>query len=150
MPSVSICPIASGLSFEHNFPAELYGTSYWNSHYRSQFLIGLTGPVVIYGPNTTTYDIDLGPAQLSDWYHEYYEALLGRLTVPLSEDPEYLYSKNILINGKNHFNCSNAGDSMCEMAPISRFNLTSGKTHRLCLINTSAESLLKISLDGHA
>lgn len=67
VPGVSICPIAPGSSFEYNFPAELYGTSYWHSHYSSQFSNGLTGPVVIYGPNATTYDIDLGPAQLSDW-----------------------------------------------------------------------------------
>lgn len=149
VPGVSICPIAPGSSFEYNFPAELYGSSYWHSHYSSQFASGLTGPVVVYGPNASTYDIDLGPAQLSDWYHDYYEDLLARLSVPLSESPEYPYSKNILINGKNPFDCSQAGDLLCEMAPISRFNLTSGKTHRLRLINTSAESLLKVSLDGH-
>lgn len=150
VPGVSICPIAPGESFTYNFPAELYGSSYWHSHYSSQFASGLTGPIVIYGPNASTYDIDLGPAQLSDWYHDYYEDLLSALQVPLSENPQYPYSKNILINGKNPFNCSMVEEGKsCEMAPMSRFNLTSGKTHRLRLINTSAESLLKVSLDGH-
>lgn len=149
VPGVSICPIAPGESFTYSFPAELYGSSYWHSHYSSQFASGLNGPMIIYGPNSSSYDIDLGPAQLTDWYHEYYEDLLANLAKPLSENPQYPYSKNILINGKNPYDCDYADGRDCEQAPIARFNLTSGKTHRLRLINTSAESLLKVSLDGH-
>lgn len=149
VPGVSICPIAPGESFTYSFPAELYGSSYWHSHYSSQFASGLSGPMIIYGPNASTYDIDLGPAHLTDWYHDYYEDLLTDLIKPLSEGAQYPYSKNILINGKNPFDCDNANGRDCESAPIARFNFTSSKTHRLRLINTSAEALLKISIDGH-
>ena len=149
VPGVSMCPIAPGATFTYNFPAELYGSSYWHSHYSAQLSNGLSGPIIIYGPNATSYDIDLGPAQLSDWYHDSYNNLLGNLSVPLSETPQYPYSKNVLINGKNPFDCSKADGKDCDIAPISRFNLTSGKTHRLRLINTSAQALLKVSLDGH-
>ena len=149
VPGVSMCPIPPGGQFTYNFPAELYGSSYWHSHYSAQLSNGLSGPIIIYGPNATSYDIDLGPAQVSDWYHDYYTDLLGNLSVPLSDNPKYPYSKNVLINGKNPFDCRNANGRDCDMAPISRFNLTSGKKHRFRLINTSAQALLKVSLDGH-
>lgn len=149
VPGVSICPVAPGKTFTYSFPAELYGSSYWHSHYSSQFAAGISGPMVIHGPNNSNYDIDLGPAVLTDWYHDYYEDLLQELSKPLSQSPQYPYSKNVLINGKNPYDCSQAGDKDCSQAPMGRFNLTSGKTHRLRLINVSAEALLKVSLDGH-
>lgn len=48
-PSVSLCPIAPGKSFTYNFKADLYGTSWWHSHYSAQLADGLFGPMVIYG-----------------------------------------------------------------------------------------------------
>jgi len=57
VPGVQQCPIVPGGSFTYTFQADLYGTSWYHSHYSAQYAAGLLGPMVIYGPNTTSYDI---------------------------------------------------------------------------------------------
>lgn len=62
-------------------------------------------------------------------------------------------SDNNLINGKMNFDCSTvaAGDTTpCNSnAGISKFMLTTGKTHLLRLINAGSEGLQRFSIDGH-
>lgn len=59
-PGVTQCPIAPGKTFTYKFRADLYGTSWYHSHYSAQYSGGLYGPIVIYGPRNVDYDIDLG------------------------------------------------------------------------------------------
>lgn len=49
IPSVGQCPIAPGQTFTYRFQAELYGTSWYHSHYSTQYAGGAFGPMVIYG-----------------------------------------------------------------------------------------------------
>lgn len=65
------CPIAPGSSFTYRFRAELYGTTWYHSHYSAQYAGGLHGPLIVHGPKNADYDIDVGPVFISDWYHEY-------------------------------------------------------------------------------
>jgi len=62
-------------------------------------------------------------------------------------------SDNNLINGKMVFDCSTVavGDTTpCNSnAGISKFVLTTGKTHLLRIINAGAEGLQRFSIDGH-
>jgi len=64
-PGVVQCPIAPGSEFTYRFQADLYGTTWWHSHYSSQYGSGLFGPMVIYGPKNKDYDSDLGMPLLS-------------------------------------------------------------------------------------
>jgi len=66
VPGMTQCPIAPGTCFTYRFQADLYGTTWYHSHYGSQYASGLVGPLVIYGPNNTAYDEDLGPVMISD------------------------------------------------------------------------------------
>lgn len=66
-PGVTQCPIAPGKTFTYRFRAELYGTSWWHGHYSAQYINGLAGPIVIHGPCSHAYDIDLGPVMVTDW-----------------------------------------------------------------------------------
>ncbi len=66
VPSISQCPIAPGSSFEYRFKADIYGTSWYHSHYSAQYLDGVFGPLVIYGPSHVDFDEDLGPVLLQD------------------------------------------------------------------------------------
>jgi len=66
-PGISQCPLAPGSTFTYRFRAELYGTSWWHGHYSAQYIDGLVGPMVIHGPQSTPYDIDLGPIMVTDW-----------------------------------------------------------------------------------
>jgi len=70
VPSVQQCPIAPGSSFTYRFRADLYGTSWWHSHYSAQAAGGAFGSMVIYGPvqDEVRYDVDLGPVLIADWY----------------------------------------------------------------------------------
>lgn len=53
----------------YRFKADLYGTSWYHSHYSAQYAGGLLGPMIIYGPTNYDYDTDLGPVLLSDCRH---------------------------------------------------------------------------------
>ena len=49
VPGVQQCPIAPGNTFTYSFRADLYGTSWYHSHYSSQYADGLLGPIVVLG-----------------------------------------------------------------------------------------------------
>ena len=76
VPSVQQCPIAPGKSFTYSFVADLYGTSWWHSHYSAQYVGGLHGPMIIHGPKNVPYDIDVGPVFITDYYHTDYFTLV--------------------------------------------------------------------------
>ena len=106
--------------------------------------------MIIHGPKNAAYDIDLGPILLSDWYHRDYLSLVQgvvstniALTRPVSD--------NNLINGKMDFDCTTApaGSQCTPNAGISKFNFTTGQTHRLRLINSGSEGLQRFSIDNH-
>lgn len=151
VPGVDQCPVAPGKSYTYQFKAELYGTSWYHSHYSAQYSDGVLGPIVIYGPKNANYDIDLGPVMLSDWYHTPYFQLVEQTLAPGNQAP--VRSDNNLINGKMNFDCSTvaAGDKTpCTTdAGVSKFQFTTGKTHRLRLVNTGSEGVQRFSIDGH-
>jgi len=159
------CPIAPGKSFTYVFQADLYGTSWYHSHFSistpvyrhrpftdyesgAQYAGGAAGAMIIYGPKNVDYDIDLGPVILSDWYHEDYYTLVEQTMSKKGDNTPQPTSNNNLINGKMNFPCYK--DVNCTAnAGVSKFAFTSGKKHRLRLINMSAEAMQKFSIDGH-
>ncbi|MCJ1231801.1 hypothetical protein MMC12_008480, partial [Toensbergia leucococca] len=148
VPSVQQCPIAPGSSFTYTFQADLYGTSWYHSHYSAQYGGGLLGPMIIYGPKNAPYDIDVGPVLLTDWYHTDYFTIVEEVVgIP----PGFPFSDNNLINGKMDFDCSKVttGQACTPNAGLSKFQFTAGKTHRLRLINAGAEGLQRFTIDGH-
>lgn len=168
VPGVSQCPIAPGKSFTYRFRAELYGTSWYHSHYSAQYAGGLHGPMVVYGPRNAEYDVDLGPIMVNgtcpssnleglltnsnvDWWHKDYYEVVKEVMAPGFQGKTF--SDNNLINGKMNFDCSrkDAGDKApCTgNAPLSKFKFQPGKTHRLRFINAGAEGTQRISIDGH-
>lgn len=85
VPSVDQCPLAPGSSFTYRFRAELYGSSWYHSHYSAQTAGGMFGPIVIYGPHDNAeYDIDIGPVLINDWFHRGYISLLEQAAAPIS------------------------------------------------------------------
>ncbi|KAF8253925.1 hypothetical protein K440DRAFT_532846 [Wilcoxina mikolae CBS 423.85] len=154
VPSVQQCPIAPGETFTYRFRADIYGTSWWHSHYSGQYSSGLLGPLIIHGPNHLSgkndYDIDLGPVFLTDFYHREYEDIVKdvmstNLTTVLAAGT----SQNNLINGKNNFNCSTTTQPCTPNAGISKFKFIPGKRYRLRVINAGSEGQQKFSIDQH-
>ncbi|THV64742.1 hypothetical protein D6D28_09671 [Aureobasidium pullulans] len=148
VPTIMQCPIAPGKSFTYTFQADLYGTSWYHSHFSAQYAGGAAGAMIIYGPKNVDYDIDLGPVILTDWYHQDYYTLVEQTMSKASDNTPQPASNNNLINGKMNFPCY-AGVNCTENAGVSKFSFTSGKKHRLRLINMSAEAMQKFSIDGH-
>jgi FtsP/CotA-like multicopper oxidase with cupredoxin domain len=152
VPGFTQCPIAPGSSFTYRFRADVYGTSWWHSHYSAQYTAGLWGPMIIYGPKHVAYDVDLGPVMLGDYYHSEYHDVVKNASSNSTDFNVYVpWSDNSLINGKNNYNCSMARDnSTCySHAGVAQFRFKPGKTHRLRLMNTGAAALVHFSLDGH-
>ncbi|KAI1506049.1 multicopper oxidase-domain-containing protein [Biscogniauxia marginata] len=151
VPGVSQCPIAPGKSFTYKFRAEVYGTSWYHSHYSAQYSGGLYGPIVVHGPSNVKYDIDIGPVLVNDWWHEDYFTIVKEVMSPNFNGQTF--SDNNLINGRMNFDCStvDAGDtaSCTDNAGLSKFRFQSGKAHRLRFINSGSEGTQRISIDGH-
>ena len=150
VPAVQQCPIPPGKSLTYSFQADLYGTSWYHSHYSAQYAGGLSGPMIIYGPKNAQYDIDIGPVMLSDWYHNDYFSIVEEVMAP-GPVPTIPISDNNLINGKMNYDCTlvKDGQSCTPNAGISKFKFTTGKIHRLRLINPSAEAIQRFTIDNH-
>ena len=107
------------------------------------------------------YDTDLGPVILSDWYHRwvlwnqmreqdltYLSDYHDLVKAVIGTDPvtvlDATFSDNILINGRNDFNCSLAvsGQKCTPNAPLSKFHFTTGKTHILRLVNGGSDGYI--------
>lgn len=114
----------------------------------AQYAGGAAGAMIIYGPKNEDYDIDLGPVILTDWYHDDYFSLVEDTMAKASDNIPQPQSNNVLINGKMNFPCYE-GVNCTANAGVSKFSFTSGKKHRLRLINMSAEAMHKFSIDGH-
>lgn len=149
VPAVQQCPIAPGQCMTYSFLADLYGTSWYHSHYSAQYAAGLVGPMVIHGPSQVQYDYDLGPVMLSDLYHTEYFKLVEQV-MGVGQPPPF--SDNNLINGKMNYNCSLITDPTIHCTPnagLAKFKFHSGKKHRLRLINSGAEGIQRFTIDGH-
>lgn len=150
VPGVSQCPIAPGKTFTYRFRAELYGTSWWHGHYSGQYINGMAGPIVIHGPYTGQYDIDIGPVMLSDWFHGYYLNLIQQVFTASEAGPILPpMSNNMLINGKSNYQCNDTSLPCTPNAPTAQFSFSTGKKMRLRLINHSAEAIIFFSIDGY-
>jgi len=158
VPGVQQCPIPPGDSYTYNFKAELYGSSWWHAHFSAQYGDGAFGPMIVYGPSNVDYDIDIGAILLSDNYHRGYFQIVEQVTevVPLIGGKPNIpaiipVSDSNLINGRNDYNCSQITDGTpcTPNAPLSEFQFTPGKTHRLRLVNSGSDGVQKFSIDDH-
>lgn len=150
VPSISQCPIAPGSTYTYTFQANPYGSSWYHAHYSSQYAEGLWGPMIIHGPPSAKYDIDIGPVTINDYYHRgYFEILEGVMGTDTSKFRPA--SDNNLINGKMNFDCSTStgGNKCTNNAGVSKFQFQSGKTHLLRLMNTGTQGIEKFSIDNH-
>lgn len=69
VPSITQCPTAPGDTMTYTFKATQYGSSWYHSHYAMQAWDGVFGGIIINGPATANYDVDLGNLFLMEWDH---------------------------------------------------------------------------------
>ncbi|KIY00524.1 uncharacterized protein Z520_04209 [Fonsecaea multimorphosa CBS 102226] len=138
---ITECPLAPGQSRTYTFLCTQFGTTWYHSHFSDQYTDGVVGTMIINGPATSNYDIDLGAYPITDWYYQSaFELgpLIQNGGFPRGPPP----GNNILINGTNVNVNGTSGR-------YSRTTLTKGKKYRLRLINTSTNDNFKVGLDGH-
>ncbi|KAK4187560.1 putative laccase precursor [Podospora australis] len=139
---VTECPIPPGHMKTYDFHVTQYGTSWYHSHYSNQYGNGVVGALLVHGPASANYDIDLGPYMINDYYHETADRLHLRAELVANGPPPD--SDNILFRGKGvHHNGISAGGS------YDRLTLTPGKKHRVRLINASVDNSFVVTLVGH-
>lgn len=137
VPGLTECPIAPGQQKTYTFQATQYGTSWYHSHFSCQYGDGLVGPIVIHGPATADYDIELGPLPITDWYYPTVNLHASRAEHFNGNPPE---ADNALINGTM---------TSPEGGQYARTTLTAGKRHRLRLVNTAVDNHFVVSFDNH-
>lgn len=131
---ITECPIAPGQTRTYTFKATEYGTSWYHSHYSVQYSEGAVGPIIINGPTSANWDIDLGALPMTDWFHEpVFEILASQPQAPPT-------SQSLLVNGSAVYN---------GQGKYSTTTLTPGKKHLLRLVNTGINEYLHVSLDNH-
>ncbi|KAF2269117.1 laccase precursor [Lojkania enalia] len=137
---VTECALAPGDATTYQFRLTEYGTTWYHSHFSGQYGDGIVGSIVINGPATANYDIDLGAYPITDWYYiTAFQAGARAFNGGLGGPPPT--GDNILINGTNK-NAQGGGS-------YSKVTLTPGKKHRLRIINTAIDASFRVNLDGH-
>ena len=137
VPGITECPLAPGDTKTYTFQATQYGTSWYHSHYSAQYGDGVFGGIVINGPATSNYDIDLGTMTINDWYYATAFQIADRIasssTVPPPADTGLINGTMVSSSGGSYHNNT----------------ITKGKKYRLRLINTSVDNHFMVSLDNH-
>ncbi|KAE9983102.1 hypothetical protein BLS_004937 [Venturia inaequalis] len=160
--AITQCPIAPGSSMTYTWIAENYGTSWYHSHFAIQAWEGVMGPMIIDGPHSAEFDVDMGPFQLQDWSHftadSRYDLAQNATPVPgaaaAANGAPATYGGPVLldtglINGMNIWN----GDDQSGYVSGSRFvapqTFTPGQKYLFRFINSAIQSTFKVYLDNH-
>ncbi|KAL8386875.1 hypothetical protein RB595_010323 [Gaeumannomyces hyphopodioides] len=146
---VTECPIPPrGGTRMYELLATQYGTGWYHSHFSVQYGNGVLGAMVVRGPASANYDVDLGAYTIADWYYDGADEIAARVAnpntpsvpgMPGSPPP----SDNLLFNGTNVAAHGGGGS-------YARTALQQGNVHLLRLVNPSVDNSYSVSLTGHS
>jgi FtsP/CotA-like multicopper oxidase with cupredoxin domain len=134
---VTECPIPPGATRTYKFQATEFGTTWYHSHFTYQYGDGIVGTIIVNGPATADYDIDLGTMPITDFYYE--STWIAGHAAETSGPPK---GDNILVNGTN-VNLQGTGGF------YSNTTLVKGNKYLLRLVNTAVDNGYMVSLDNH-
>lgn len=148
---VTQCPIVPGNTMTYWFQATQYGTAWYHSHFSPQLAEGLFGPIVIHGPATADYDVDVGPVLIMDWPHatawETWKTYQHRVALV------QLVAANGLIKGKNPYDCSSSQDPARvggnQTAGRFEVRFEKGLKYRFRFMGAQSDGYMKFAIDGH-
>ncbi|KAH7923921.1 hypothetical protein BV22DRAFT_1196311 [Leucogyrophana mollusca] len=167
--AVSQCGIPPGDNFTYEFTVSgQRGTFWYHSHLSVQYTDGLFGPIVIHDPLEMVEKVhEERIVFMGDWYHTYGSVLVASYLNPTStwmksESGVEALADNLLINGRNIYNCSVISTTFppnhdgqpspkCDESQGGRYTTTveKGKAYRLRLINHSTFFSYWFSIDNH-
>ncbi|KAF1813390.1 hypothetical protein P152DRAFT_395179 [Eremomyces bilateralis CBS 781.70] len=153
VPGVTQCPIPPGETMTYKFKATQYGTSWYHSHFSLQLGDGMLGPIVIHGPATANYDVDLGPFVIQDWGHVSAFTIWTDWTRLDQQHKLALFQpalENGLIGGENTYDCTKSTDPACTgRGKRTEAVFEPGKKYRLRLVGAQIDGYFKFTIDGH-
>ncbi|KAL1847322.1 hypothetical protein Plec18170_008670 [Paecilomyces lecythidis] len=130
---ITQCPIAGNRTYTYKFKATQYGHSWYHSHYSLQYPNGVAGPLLIHGPTSANWDVELDPIMMADWFNaNAFSAFHTEL-----ENPPPL-SDAVLLEGIGR----NSGSIFTRV-------IEKGKKVLLHLINASTDMHFVFSIDDH-
>ncbi|KIX03672.1 uncharacterized protein Z518_07225 [Rhinocladiella mackenziei CBS 650.93] len=137
VPGITECGIAPGSSRTYTMKLRQYGTGWYHSHVSTQYGDGVRGPMIIHGPATANYDIDMGTVMIDDTFNvtvaQQYERVAH--TGPTG-------TVNYLLNGKNTKPDLSAGQHAL-------WSVQQGKKHLFRLINSASQNMYSVHFDNH-
>jgi FtsP/CotA-like multicopper oxidase with cupredoxin domain len=133
--SVTQCPTPPGSTITYKWRAEQYGSTWYHAHIGLQAWEGVHGGIIINGPASANYDVDMGPIILSDWSHKTADELY---IFAQTKGPPTL--DNGLINGTNVYNSTGSRFVM---------KVNQGKSYRLRITNAAIDTHWKFMIDNH-
>ncbi|KZT04954.1 multicopper oxidase [Laetiporus sulphureus 93-53] len=144
---ITQCGIPPGESMVYNFTIDngWVGSTWWHSHYGTQYVDGITGALVVHGKDeeVPSYDEDL-VIQISDLYHGFSTDLLEYYFIPGGIDGtpgNEPVPDGGTINGVGQYGSHNTS--------FFNFTLETDKTYRLRLINPGTFVAMEFSVDNH-
>ncbi|KAF2765815.1 hypothetical protein EJ03DRAFT_385072 [Teratosphaeria nubilosa] len=137
--SVTQCPTAPGNTITYEWKAEQYGSSWYHAHYALQAWEGVFGGIIVHGPATANYDVDLGSLFLSDWDHATVCSLWDEME---ASGPPQL--DTCLINGTNIWT-----EEGTTVGSRWETDFVSGSSYLLRLVNAAINTHFSFSIDNH-
>ncbi|GAM83354.1 hypothetical protein ANO11243_013410 [Dothideomycetidae sp. 11243] len=138
---ITECPIAPGNSYTYKFKCTQFGTSWYHSHHSSQYGMGVMGTIVINGPASANYDIDLGTFTVNDWFYQDAWRANAQALINLQQKAASPPANNLLVNG--------TGKSASGGGKYTHVAIEPELVHRLRLVNPSVDNTIRVSLDNH-
>ncbi|KAI0092237.1 multicopper oxidase 2A [Irpex rosettiformis] len=145
---ITECGIPPGQFLVYNFTlGEFYGTTWWHSHFSTQYTDGLTGALVIHPldpapKNIPTWDGEI-MVQMADVYHNFSQELLDAYLSPSGIDGnpgDEPVPDSGSLNGLGQW--GGGGDYF-------NFTLEDNKTYRIRLVNSGSFAPIRFSIDYH-
>nr|AAR82933.1 multicopper oxidase [Auricularia auricula-judae] len=148
---ITQCGIPPGQDLVYNFTlGDFSGTTWWHSHYMTQYTDGVTGAFIVHPTNATvsapTYDTD-SLIQVGDMYHTISDKLLAAFTSPSGIDGtpgDEPVPDTGTINGMGQYGVNGSQVGTCY-----KLTLAPNATHRLRIINSGSFADVRFSVDGH-
>lgn len=125
VPGVSECPIAPGTTRIYTWVATTYGTGWYHSHLASQYGGGVRGPIIVHGPASANYDLDMGAIMVNEKFDNTIEV---QAALAAKTPGQLAASQNYLLNGKNKSPDGKTGEN-------AKWIVKSGKKHLFRFIN---------------
>ncbi|WFD36297.1 hypothetical protein MCUN1_003176 [Malassezia cuniculi] len=137
VPGVTQWLTKPGDTYTYEFVPDEAGSSFWHSHMGIQYPLGMVGSIIVDEKKGAWEYDDEHVVILTDHFDLSEWTLLARAMQPNMDDP---LVDNLLI-------CSKPGS--CNKNQTQKFNFEAGKTYRLRVINMSANSYFRFSVDDH-